>query len=99
MQLRTVTTRNGRHFTISTVELPQESRDLDRLLGMLATTDRPASAALRSGLPFETMVFPSDADGRVTSWTELDAQRYGTGAEANEGHTAMVAKWSQPEAA
>jgi hypothetical protein len=46
------------------------------------------------GLPliFETMVFPAK-DGAVTSWGELDSNRYSTEEEAVAGHNAMVEEW------
>lgn len=44
-----------------------------------------------SGPPliFETMVFPRRGD-----YSELDCDRYSTEAQALEGHTRMIAKWS-----
>lgn len=39
-------------------------------------------------LIFETMVFPAD------SFSDLDADRYSTLAQAEAGHAAMVEKWS-----
>jgi hypothetical protein len=43
-------------------------------------------------LYFETMVFP-DKDDLI----ELDCVRYRTEAEAEDGHKAMVAKWSSAQ--
>ena len=48
-------------------------------------------------LIFETMVFPCDADGHVTSWSEEDCDRYSTEAGALAGHAAMVEKWRKPQ--
>lgn len=45
-------------------------------------------------LIFETMVFPCDAEGRVTDWGDKDCERYSTEAAAKAGHAAMVAKWA-----
>lgn len=47
------------------------------------------------GLPliFETMVFPCDAAGKVTSWGELDAARYSTEADAIAGHERIVGEF------
>lgn len=43
---------------------------------------------------YETMVFASDASGEVSSWADLDMDRYTTREEAEAGHARMVAKWS-----
>jgi hypothetical protein len=44
-------------------------------------------------LIFETMVFPHDGQN-VTSWGELDSDRYSTEAEALAGHRSMVEKFA-----
>lgn len=44
-------------------------------------------------LIFETMVFPGAGD-----FTDLDCDRYVNEKQAIEGHAAMVAKWSKPDA-
>lgn len=41
---------------------------------------------------FETMVFASDGE-EVTSWMDLDCERYATEDEAREGHEKVVEKW------
>lgn len=46
-------------------------------------------------LIFETMVFQLGEDGKVSSWCELDADRYSTEEEALAGHNAIVAKYSE----
>lgn len=43
----------------------------------------------------ETMVFTSDEQGNVTSWTDLDAETYSTPEEAEEGHRQMIEKWKE----
>ena len=45
----------------------------------------------------ETMVFTSDEQGNVTSWTDLDAETYSTSEEAEEGHRQMIEKWKEME--
>ena len=42
---------------------------------------------------YETMVFPTNPDGTLSSLNEFDSRRYRTRAEAIEGHKAMVEKW------
>lgn len=42
----------------------------------------------RRSLPYETMVFASATNSR-----DLDCERYATQAEAEVGHTAIVARW------
>ena len=44
---------------------------------------------------YETMVFPSDKDGRVKSWLEFDKANYPTEEKAKEGHQKMVKKWEK----
>lgn len=61
---------------------------------------------------FETMVFDQGPKGAeetyqglrkvmdgddYSPWSELDAERYATEAEALAGHARMVEKWSQPQ--
>lgn len=43
---------------------------------------------------YETMVFPCDEKGNVTSWNELSAARYCTIDDMISGHHEMVKKWS-----
>lgn len=43
------------------------------------------------------MVFTSDEQGNVTSWTDLDAETYSTPEEAEEGHRQMIEKWKEME--
>lgn len=43
-------------------------------------------------LIFETMAFPCDADGMVTSWGDVESDRYSTEDEARAGHEVIVAK-------
>jgi hypothetical protein len=45
-------------------------------------------------LIFETMAFPCDESGTVTSWSEADSDRYSTEEEALAGHAAMVEKFT-----
>jgi hypothetical protein len=49
-------------------------------------------------LIFETMVFPCDADGKPTSWCELDSDRYSTEEEALAGHASICGEWRDREA-
>jgi hypothetical protein len=49
-------------------------------------------------LIFETMVFPAKGSD-VTSWGELDSDRYSTEAEALAGHAAFVEKYRNGVAA
>lgn len=42
---------------------------------------------------WETMVFKCDENGKVTSWVELDVDRYDDYEEAKEGHERMVSEW------
>lgn len=43
-------------------------------------------------LLWKTMVFAANARGEVTSFLELDADRYSSRADADAGHAAMVSK-------
>lgn len=60
----------------------------------VVSTVRLAGGGLYGGHIFETMVFPSDAEGDVTNWLELDSQRYRTIDEARIGHNDMVQSWT-----
>lgn len=42
---------------------------------------------------WETMVFKCDENGKVTSWVELDVDRYDDYEEAKAGHERMVSEW------
>jgi hypothetical protein len=42
-----------------------------------------------SPVGYETMVFPCNPDGKVTSWVELAVDRYRTEEQASEGHNLM----------
>jgi len=55
--------------------------------------------AFGSGPPliFETMVFPCDKDGKVTSFGEMDSDRYSTETEALAGHARISEKWANGE--
>lgn len=46
---------------------------------------------------FETMVFRTNADGKVESFSDLDSDRYSTEAEALAGHARMVERWKNGE--
>lgn len=42
---------------------------------------------------WETMVFPCDRDGQVSSWLELESRVYQDGEDAAEGHYSTVKTW------
>ena len=44
---------------------------------------------------YETMVFPLDKHGDVTSYQELDVEHYYTIEQAKQGHETMVLKWKE----
>lgn len=39
------------------------------------------------------MVFASDENENVSSWTDLDSDIYATESQASDGHEEMVEKW------
>ena len=43
---------------------------------------------------YETMVFPCDCDGFITSYAEVDCARYNDMASAEAGHKSMIEKWN-----
>ena len=49
------------------------------------------------GYGYETMVFPCDEKGNVSSWADLDKANYNTEEEARKGHEKMVKKWRDRE--
>ena len=42
---------------------------------------------------WETMVFRSNPEGKVSQWRDLDRAKYGTSDQAKEGHRKMLTKW------
>lgn len=46
---------------------------------------------------YETMVFPSDKDGEVLDWGELDVDIYEDWQTMKEGHDEMCEKWKAKE--
>lgn len=42
---------------------------------------------------WETMVFPCDENGNVTSWSDIDCEIYAEESDADKGHTEMINKW------
>jgi hypothetical protein len=45
---------------------------------------------------WETMIFPCDESGRVTSFLDVYCERYANRGEAVEGHARIAAEW-KPE--
>lgn len=52
---------------------------------------------MHSGGQYETMVFPTDAEGEVTNWREQAFDRYPTEEAARAGHEAMVENFQPGE--
>jgi hypothetical protein len=71
--------------------------DGDRFL--VSTVQLPSDDVLVAmGAMYETMVFGIDNEGNVTSWGELECQRYMRREEAVQGHLRMVALYSTASA-
>jgi hypothetical protein len=63
---------------------------------LVSTVKLPLSEGIfHEDWPYETMVFPADANGNVTDWVELACHRYMSMNEAVEGHAHMVAHYSE----
>lgn len=60
---------------------------------VISTVKLAGVALLFSEYVYETMVFPADSDGSVTSWTAVDSLRYDTEDAARLGHASLVAIW------
>ncbi len=49
-------------------------------------------------LIFETMAFPCDVSGEITSWREVESDRYSTEDEATAGHWKIVDRLCESDA-
>jgi len=75
---------------VSTVLLSPDIALMDNFLSLFPLDDR---ADLSTPGFYETMVFAANDEGIVTSWAELDFERYSTEKAAKDGHEKIVNKW------